>query len=335
MTDEPRNDAELPWWAARPEPEPSSPASAEPVAAETPAAEPVAEVPPTEPVEPSEPAAPSEPGEPVVPSEPVVPTEPAEPGGPAEPSEPVVPSEPVAPSEPVVPSEPPAPEPAEPAPFEPPAPFQPPAPVEPAAPPFQPPAPFQPEPPTAVERIELAPAEVAVPGRWTTPLAAAAAVSLIIFVLLAAALTTVTTVKLADKSKQVPCGPVGSGQQLAEVSAAASGVKVVLSYDYRHLDADFAAAERLLTPAFRKKYVDTTDKGVKPLAVKYKAITSAEVTGAGLVSTTRGRCDHVLVLVQQTVTNSQLAQPRLDRARIDVSMLRVNDHWLINDLNPV
>jgi Mce-associated membrane protein len=133
----------------------------------------------------------------------------------------------------------------------------------------------------------------------------------------------------------VVCGPVGSGPQLAEVAAAASGVRVVLSYDYRHLDTDFAAAERLLTPAFRKKYVDTTDKGVKPLAVKYKAITSADVTAAGLVSTTRGACNHVLVLVQQTVTNSQLAEPRLDRARIDVAMVRTNGRWLIDNLNPV
>jgi Mce-associated membrane protein len=143
----------------------------------------------------------------------------------------------------------------------------------------------------------------------------------------------VTTVKLAGN--RIPCGPVGSGDQLAEVAAATSAVRVVLSYDYRHLDADFAAAERLLTPAFRQKYVDTTNKGVKPLAAKYKAITSADVTSAGLVSTTRGRCNHVLVLVQQTVTNSQLAQPRLDRSRIDVLMVRSKGRWLIGDLNPL
>jgi Mce-associated membrane protein len=210
--------------------------------------------------------------------------------------------------------------------------LQPEPPLHPEPPPVHPePAPVQPEPPARV-RIDVEPAAPATAAA-TGSLARAAAASLVILAVLAGALATVTTVKLAGD--HVACGPVGSGPQLAEVATAASSVHVVLSYDYRHLDADFAAAERLLTPAFRKKYVDTTNKGVKPLAVKYKAIASADVTGAGLVSTTRGSCDHVLVLVQQTVTNSQLAQPRLDRSRIDVQMVRVKGRWLIGDLNPV
>jgi Mce-associated membrane protein len=115
------------------------------------------------------------------------------------------------------------------------------------------------------------------------------------------------------------------------VGAASSGVATILSYDYRHLDADFASAERLLTPHFRKQYDDTTAKGVKPLAAKYKAISSADVSAAGVVDAGHDRAV-VLVFVNQTVTNSQLAAPRLDRSRIDVTLVRSNGRWLIDKL---
>ena len=115
------------------------------------------------------------------------------------------------------------------------------------------------------------------------------------------------------------------------VGAATSGVATILSYDYRHLDTDFASAERLLTPHFRKQYDDTTAKGVKPLAAKYKAISSADVSAAGVVEADSDRAV-VLVFVNQTVTNSQLTAPRLDRSRIDVTLVRSNGRWLIDKL---
>jgi Mce-associated membrane protein len=118
------------------------------------------------------------------------------------------------------------------------------------------------------------------------------------------------------------------------VAAAASQVATVLSYDYRHLDEDFTRAEAQLTPRFRKQYVATTAKGVQPLAAKYKAISTAAVTSAGLITADPDRAT-VLVFVAQTVTNSQLGAPRLDRSRINVALVRSGDGWLIDALNPV
>jgi Mce-associated membrane protein len=115
------------------------------------------------------------------------------------------------------------------------------------------------------------------------------------------------------------------------VGAATSGVATVLSYDYRHLDSDFARAQGLLTASFRKQYDDTTAKGVRPLAAKYKAISSADVSAAGVVEDGRDRAV-VLVFVNQTVTNSQLSAPRLDRSRIKVSLVRSHGRWLIDKL---
>ena len=118
------------------------------------------------------------------------------------------------------------------------------------------------------------------------------------------------------------------------MAAATSGVATVLSYDYRHLAGDFRRAEALLTATFRKKYDKTTAAAVEPLADKYKARSSAQVTATASVTTAVDRVV-VLVFVAQTVTNSQLAAPRLDRSRINVTLVRQGDRWLIDRLAPI
>lgn len=120
------------------------------------------------------------------------------------------------------------------------------------------------------------------------------------------------------------------------VAAATSSVATVLSYDYRHLQADFGNAEALLTKHFRAQYEKTTAAGVEPLAAKYRATSTAVVPAgaAGVVSLSVDRAV-VLVFVSQTVTNSQLAAPRLDRSRIDVTLVHRGGRWLIDDLKPV
>jgi Mce-associated membrane protein len=118
------------------------------------------------------------------------------------------------------------------------------------------------------------------------------------------------------------------------LAAATSSAATVLSYDYRHLATDFKKAENLLTPRFRKHYDETTAKAVEPLAAKYKAISSADITAAGTVSVGVDRVV-VLVFVQQTATNSQLSAPRLDRSRVNVTMVRDGDRWLIDGMSPI
>ena len=154
-----------------------------------------------------------------------------------------------------------------------------------------------------------------------------AVIAAAVVVVLVAALAATAAMRTSHRSE------VDAAGQDA-VDAAISEVATVLSYDYRHLDQDFQLAESRLTPRFRKQYVATTAKGVEPLAAKYKAISTAAVTSAGLVSNDAKKAT-VLVFVAQTVTNSQLAQPRLDRSRINVRMARVGDRWLIDGLDPI
>jgi Mce-associated membrane protein len=163
-----------------------------------------------------------------------------------------------------------------------------------------------------------------------TPALVLSAVVAVVAVLLAA-LAGAAAMRRSDNL----AGTLSKTDDIASViSAASNQVSTVLSYDYRHLDEDFDRAIAQLTPRFRKSYLSTTAKGVRPLAEKYKAISSAQVTAAGLIEGTADRAV-VLVFVAQTATNTQLAQPRLDRSRIKTTLVRSGDRWLIDNLQPV
>ena len=160
-----------------------------------------------------------------------------------------------------------------------------------------------------------------------SPLRLAVVATVAVLGVLAAALAAVAAQHVSHRHE------LDSARENA-VAAATSGIATVLSYDYRHLAGDFKRAEALLTPAFRKNYDTTTASAVEPLAAKYKARSSAEVTAAGTVSTGVDRVV-VLVFVAQTVTNSQLAAPRLDRSRINVTLVRSGSRWLIARIAPI
>jgi Mce-associated membrane protein len=121
---------------------------------------------------------------------------------------------------------------------------------------------------------------------------------------------------------------------LAAQAAAITEVRATLTYSYAHLATDFAAAEKDLTPDFRATYVTTTAQQVTPLAKKYHAVSSAVVTDAGVSSSTPTAVT-VLLFVDQTVHNTRLSAPRLDRSRIKAVMVKQNGRWLIEGLTPL
>jgi len=164
-----------------------------------------------------------------------------------------------------------------------------------------------------------------VTGSWPLRLAVAGTVA--VLAVLTAALAAVAAVHLSDKHA------LKSARQDA-MAAAQSGVPVVLSYDYRHLDSDFSRAEKLLTPRFRPEYVKTTVQGVKPAATKYKARSTAVVTAVGSVTNSADRAV-VMVFVNQEASNTLLTAKRLDQSRINVALVRDGDRWLIDNLSPL
>jgi Mce-associated membrane protein len=120
-------------------------------------------------------------------------------------------------------------------------------------------------------------------------------------------------------------------QRAAEqaLAAAQTAVVAVLSYDYRHLDEDFAAAEALTAQPFTAEYQRTTAKAVRPVAVKNAAVVKASLSAAGVVRATADRVV-VLAFVNQTTSSSRLQRPQVDQNRVELTMVRHDDgRWLV------
>ncbi|HVT20433.1 MAG TPA: hypothetical protein VHE57_03475 [Mycobacteriales bacterium] len=122
--------------------------------------------------------------------------------------------------------------------------------------------------------------------------------------------------------------------RVAALEAAKKETALALTYDYRTLDADFQRAEAGMSRKFRASYAETAATSVTPLAQKTHAISTGTVAAGGVVMATPERA-RVLVFANQVIQNQQLnATSRLDRSVIDVSMVKEDGHWVIDDLNP-
>lgn len=119
----------------------------------------------------------------------------------------------------------------------------------------------------------------------------------------------------------------------ARVSAlkAASAYAVDFgSYDYRHLDADFARVADHLTPGFKKTYLSDSSK-LRPAIVQYQGRSTATVQGVAAGRVTDSTAS-VLVLLDQTVTTAQSSAPRIDRNRLQMILVRQGGQWRIAKL---
>jgi Mce-associated membrane protein len=119
-----------------------------------------------------------------------------------------------------------------------------------------------------------------------------------------------------------------AGQQA--LAAARSAAVAVLSYDYRHLDSDFAAARAFTAQPFTAQYQQTTTRAVRPVATKNAAVVSASVSAAGVVRADRDRVV-ILAFVDQSTTSSRLERPQVDQNRVELTMVRRDDgRWLVS-----
>jgi Mce-associated membrane protein len=122
-------------------------------------------------------------------------------------------------------------------------------------------------------------------------------------------------------------------QDARRTSATAAARSYALdfsTYDYRHLDADFAKVQSHLTGSFKADYASTSGS-LKQLITQYRGVSTARVVGA---APSHVGAEHatVLLFLDQTVTNTAAPDPRLDRNRLTLSLLRAGDRWLVSDL---
>jgi Mce-associated membrane protein len=117
----------------------------------------------------------------------------------------------------------------------------------------------------------------------------------------------------------------------AAAGAASKAAALVLSYDYRRLEQDFAAARTTLTPDFATRF-DATTKVVGEQAVKTKATVKADVREVS-VSNSSADVVNVLLFVNQTTTSTVTqGKPRVDMNRARFTMVRSSDGWLVQEV---
>src|SRR5690348_4767657 len=88
------------------------------------------------------------------------------------------------------------------------------------------------------------------------------------------------------------------------------------SYDYRHIDADFARVVAEATGKLRADFV-TQSAGVRELIVKAQAISTAQIASAGVMNASTGKAT-VIVALNRTIANT--SAPRGQTNAVDLQM---------------
>ncbi|WP_183094170.1 hypothetical protein [Nocardioides stalactiti] len=125
----------------------------------------------------------------------------------------------------------------------------------------------------------------------------------------------------------------------AAVEAAATAMPLALGYDYRRLAKGLDAATAVMTEDFAEEFRRTFQASAAELARKQKAVTTATVRAAGLVSTDDG---HVLALVyvdQALVSSTTLededAPVRVSQNRVLVGLTQEDGAWRVESIDPI
>src|ERR1700761_6472052 len=120
----------------------------------------------------------------------------------------------------------------------------------------------------------------------------------------------------------------------AVINSASDGTVALLSYSPDTLDKDFATAKSHLSGDFLSYYNQFTEQIVAPAAKQKSLKTNARVLGAA-VQELHPNSAIVLVLVDQSTTSKDNPDPSMASSSVLVSLIRVNDRWLITKFEPV
>jgi Mce-associated membrane protein len=118
----------------------------------------------------------------------------------------------------------------------------------------------------------------------------------------------------------------------AAATAGRKAAETALSYDYRSLDKNFAAARATMTADFAAKF-DATAKVAGELATKSKATVRADVREVGVRDGDADRVTLVIFVNQTTTSTITQGKPRVDLNRTRFTMVRNGDQWLVQEIS--
>ncbi|MFA6577152.1 MAG: DnaJ domain-containing protein [Nocardioides sp.] len=188
----------------------------------------------------------------------------------------------------------------------------------------------EPEPASDAEPERDADEQVLPSGRAGIPLAVVIVTA--VATVLMVAVTVVAWLGSDSAPDSISTGPsrVDESETRAAQAAAETAIVPVISYDYRTLEADAAAATSYMTDEFGAKY-EQTFPVVTENAPNTKTVITVEVVASGIVRTGDDRVD-VLLFVNRPTTNKQDTEPVVYRDQVTAQMLLVDGEWLVDNL---
>lgn len=105
------------------------------------------------------------------------------------------------------------------------------------------------------------------------------------------------------------------------------------AYDYRNLAADFKRVADESTGTFHSQYV-TQSTGVHDLIVKAKAVSTAEVAGAGVVESTGSQAT-VVIALNRVVRNTSVPNGQNDSFGLQIVLMHTHGQWLASQVKPL
>jgi Mce-associated membrane protein len=120
------------------------------------------------------------------------------------------------------------------------------------------------------------------------------------------------------------------GRDQAVLSAARQAAVTLLTYDYRHLDKDFAAVLNGSTGGFKKDFA-SKQSTAKTLFTQGKAIASGQVLDAAVAASTPTSAT-VLAVLDQSVKNVSVPNGTVKHYRMQLKLTKVGSAWLVSDV---
>jgi len=118
-----------------------------------------------------------------------------------------------------------------------------------------------------------------------------------------------------------------NGIEPAQRETYSNGVRKVT---YRDPDGNFVLVAVESTDKFARQLVEITD-ALGPTLQQTQAVSTATVAAAAVLSSDGNRVVVDLYL-DQTIENANTESPRVDRNRMEVTVLHVGDAWLLDQV---
>ena len=114
-----------------------------------------------------------------------------------------------------------------------------------------------------------------------------------------------------------------AGEQARQAAIAYAGV--LTSIDSNNVDQNFRQVLDGATGEFKDMYTQSSVQ-LRQLLIDNKATAHGVVVDSAIASESTGKVV-VLLFIDQTVTNAQVPDPRIDRSRIKITMEKIDGRW--------